>query len=120
MFYVNYACRTLLAFHGRCGLDDPWARDFWYTRALPIEGRRVACGTLDWRPVDPAWLRELCKRWARHRLRAGISVGYVNAVRLAVLRLVEFCERAGWPLDDPSCLTRECLTRSLTMFAASM
>jgi integrase len=24
-----------------------------------------------------------------------------------VVRLIDFCERAGWPLDDPSCLTRE-------------
>jgi integrase len=109
MFYVNYARKALLAFRGRCGLDDPWARDFWYTPGLPIEDPVGRVRNLDWRPLHPAWLRELSKRWARHRLRAGISVGYVNATRLAVLRLIEFCERAGWPLDDPSCLTRECL-----------
>ena len=109
MFYVNYARRALLAFRGRCGLDDPWARDFWYTPGLPIEDPVGRVRNLDWRPLHPAWLRELSKRWARYRLRAGISVGYVNATRLAVLRLIEFCERAGWPLDDPSCLTRECL-----------
>ncbi len=108
MFYVNHARRTLLAFQGRCGLDDPWARDFWYTPGLPIEDPVGRVRNLDWQPVRPTWLRELCKRWARHRLRGGISVGYVNAARLAVLRLIAFCERAGWPLDDPSCLTREC------------
>ena len=109
MFYVNYARRTLWAFHGRCGLDDPWARDFWYTPGLPIDDPVGRVRNLDWRAIRPAWLRELAKRWARHRLRAGISVGYVNATRLAVLRLIAFCERAGWPLDDPGCLTRECL-----------
>ena len=37
----------------------------------------------------------------------GISTSHVNAVRGAVIRLVEFCERAGWPLDESTCLTRE-------------
>ena len=53
------------------------------------------------------WLRELCKRWARQRLRGGLSTSHVNAVRGAVIHLVEFCERGGWPLDDVECLTRE-------------
>ena len=108
MFYVNYARKVLLAFRGRCGLDDPWARDEWHIPGLPVDD--VAIGrlrNLDWRPIRPAWLRELSKRWARHRLRAGISTSHVNGVRLAVVRLIEFCELQGWPIDDPSCLTRE-------------
>ena len=108
MFYVNYARKVLLAFRGRCGLDDPWARDEWHIPGLPVDD--VAIGrlrNLDWRPIGPAWLRELSKRWARHRLRAGTSTSHINGVRLAVVRLIEFCELQGWPLDDPSCLTRE-------------
>ena len=107
MNFVNYALPVLLAFRARTGLRDPWTGDVWDTRALPIDQvpRRIC--TLDWRAIDPTWLRELCKRWARHRLRHGLSTGTVNTVRLAVVRLVEFCDQAGWPLDAPACLTRE-------------
>ena len=107
--YGRYAWKTLLEFRTRSGLADPWEPDVWHLRALPIDelARMAKRGTLDWRPVEPAWLRELCKRWARHRLRQGASAGHVAQVRRAVLALVEFCERAGWPLDSPACLTRE-------------
>jgi integrase len=77
--------------------------------ALPIDqaARIAKLGTLDWRVIEPAWLRRLCKRWARHRLRQGVSVGHVASVRRAIVALVEFCELGGWPLDSPACLTRE-------------
>jgi integrase len=107
MFYVNCARKVLLAFRVRCGLDDPWAPDLWHIQALPIDHAGGRLRNLDWRPIRPAWLRELCKRWARHRLRGGASFSHVNSIRLAVMRLVEFCEQAGWPLDDQGCLTRE-------------
>ncbi|MGO9956376.1 MAG: hypothetical protein ACLP50_10415 [Solirubrobacteraceae bacterium] len=107
MYYVNYAWGTLFALRVRCGLADPWAPDVWHTRWLPIERLVGREGRFDWRPIAPVWLRELSKRWARHRLRGGISVAHVNSVRLAVVRLVEFCQAAGWLLDDPGCLTRE-------------
>ena len=74
----------------------------------PVLAARIGkLGTLDWRPIEPAWLRQLCKRWARHRLREGVSVGHVASVRRAILALVEFCELGGWPLDSPACLTRD-------------
>lgn len=82
------------------------AHDVWRTDALPIEST-TRTRTLDWRRLRPDWLRELAKRWARHKLRLGISPVHVNGVRLAALRLAEFTEHAGWPLDSPACLTRE-------------
>jgi integrase len=104
--YVNYAWRTLFSFRVQCGLDDPWMHDVWRTDSLPID-KHTRTRTLDWRRIRPDWLRELSKRWARHKLRHGLSGVHVNGVRLAVIRLVEFTETAGWPLDDPGCLTRE-------------
>lgn len=107
MNFVNYALPVLLAFRVRCGLQDPWSGDVWDTRALPIDQTPGRICTLDWRSIRPGWLRELTKRWARHRLRHGVSTSHVNCVRLAVVRLVEFCDTAAWPLDGPSCLSRE-------------
>lgn len=104
--YVNYAWRALFAFRVKAGLDDPWRHDVWRTDALPIDATSRT-RTLDWRHVRPQWLRELAKRWARHKLRLGISPVHVNGVRLAAIRLAEFTENAGWPLNDPRCLTRE-------------
>jgi len=107
MFYVNCARRSLLALRARLGLEDPWAPDVWHVQLLPVDHAGGRLRNLDWRPIRPAWLRGLCKRWARHRLRGGVSFSHVNSIRLATVRLVEFCELAGWPLDDSACLTRE-------------
>jgi hypothetical protein len=100
MSYISYAWRVLSAFRVRRGLADPWAQDVWHSTALPIDRAGRGRVAFDWRAIRPPWLRELCKRWARHRLRGGLSTGQVSAARLATLRLVEFCESAGWPLDD--------------------
>ena len=107
--YARYAWRTALGFRIRCGLADPWEPDVWRVRALPIDqAAKVGhLSALDWRAIGPAWLRQLCKRWARHQLRHGRSTSHVASVRRAILALVEFCELAGWPLDSPGCLTRE-------------
>ena len=107
--YGRYAWKALLEFRMRCGVADPWEPDVWHFRGLPIDqlARIGKAGSLDWRPIEPAWLRQLCKRWARHRLREGVSVGHVASVRRAILALVEFCELGGWPLDSPECLTRD-------------
>jgi integrase len=107
--YARYAWEALFAFRVRCGLDDPWVPDVWHLQALPLDHAATVSrgGVLDWRAIGPGWLRELCKRWARHRLRQGISAGHVCGVRRAIVRLVAFCALAGWPLDDASCLTRE-------------
>ena len=106
--YGRYAWTTLLEFRTRCGLADPWEPDVWHVRALPIDqaARIAKLGALDWRAIEPPWLRQLSKRWARHRLRQGVSIGHVASVRLAILSLVEFCELRSWPLDSPACLTR--------------
>jgi hypothetical protein len=105
--YLTRGWRALFAFRARAGLDDPWAHDLWYIGALPIDRAVKHIRTLDWRPVRPGWLRELAKRWARHKLRNGISLVHVTAVRLATVRFGEFCEEQGWPLDSAGCLSRE-------------
>jgi integrase len=107
MYYLRYAWQTLLALQVRGGVKDAWADDVWYARTLPIDEIPLRLSRFDWRPVGPVWLRELCKRWARQRLRGGLSTSHVNAVRGAVIHLAEFCEQAAWPLDDVECLTRE-------------
>jgi integrase len=105
--YLKRGWRALFAFRARAGLDDPWAHDLWYIDALPIDRAARHIRTLDWRPVNPGWLRELAKRWARHKLRNGISLVHVTAVRLATVRFGEFCEQHGWPLNSAGCLSRE-------------
>ena len=105
--YLKRGWRALFAFRARSGLDDPWAHDVWYIDALPVDRAVRNIRSLDWRPIQPEWLRKLAKRWARHKLRSGISLVHVIAVRLATVRFGAFCEQHGWPLDGPGCLSRE-------------
>ena len=96
---LKRAWRALFAFRARSGLDDPWAHDVWHIDALPVDRRCPALRTLDWRPISPAWLRGLFKRWARHQLRDGISLVHVNACAWRRSRFGGVLRAAGWPLD---------------------
>jgi len=71
--YIRYALKVLRRL-GASGLGlDPWEPDLWDVRGLPIGDsyRHQRVSWIDWRGVEPAWLRALAKRWARQRLLTG-------------------------------------------------
>lgn len=58
--YARYAWETVSETRMRCGLADPWEPDVWRVRALPIDqaAKIGHLSTLDWRVIEPAWLRQ--------------------------------------------------------------
>ncbi|MGH3633241.1 MAG: tyrosine-type recombinase/integrase, partial [Mycobacterium sp.] len=53
------------------GWDAEFPRDVWLLRRLGFPGRDTRFGFTG---VEPVWLRQLTKRWARWRLSTGIAV----------------------------------------------
>jgi hypothetical protein len=58
------------------GWDAEFPRDVWLLRRLGFPGRDTR---LRFTGIEPIWLRQLTKRWARWRLSTGIAVATVSA-----------------------------------------
>jgi integrase len=93
---------------------DPWEPDRWDVRGLPIgeEYRHQRVSWIDWRALEPAWLRALAKRWARHRLSTGSrSPATIHSAAKQLRHFSRFLEREGIELSGPVALTRPLLER---------
>jgi integrase len=117
VFRVRYAGRFLTYARGRVeGLRDSatnvseWERDVWRIERLPgVQARGCTAKLLSFEFCDPAWLREVIKRWMRWRLSTGTAAD-TSATDLRSLRaLVTFADRRGAPLTSPQAITRELL-----------
>ena len=109
--FVRYARLELARLRDRAYQVDPYAGDVWLIEALGIpEFAYQAERTISFAEIDPVWLRELVKRWARWRLRAGASspssvAGQVGGIK----KFSDFLHVCGEPLGSPEALTRELL-----------
>jgi integrase len=92
-------------------IDDPWTHEYprqvWDLKALGLD--RGGLRHLDFGQVNPGWLRELVKRWARWRLSRGLKPGTLHHAVRAVARLGEHLQRQAGPDAGPEALTRELL-----------
>jgi len=70
------------------GWDAEYPRDVWLLRRLGYPGRDTA---LRFDGIEPVWLRELTKRWARWRLSTGTTVGTVEADVRAITGFAQSC-----------------------------
>jgi site-specific recombinase XerD len=86
--FLTYAIECLLDLRDGTGWDSEYERDVWLLRRLSIAGHDGA--RLDFTTVQPAWLRNLAKRWCRWRMSCGIGLGQVRRDRIALVRLSQF------------------------------
>jgi integrase len=109
--FVRYARVTLARLRDRAYGVDPYAGDVWLIEDLGIpEFAYQPERTISFKGIEPPWFREMAKRWARWRLRAGISspssiAGQVNCLK----KFSGFLAACGKPLTGPGNLTRELL-----------
>jgi integrase len=83
------------------GWDAEFPRDVWLLRRLGFPGRDTR---LRFTGIEPLWLRQLTKRWARWRLSTGIAVATVGAdIRAITL----FAQSFPALHRGPEALTRE-------------
>ena len=109
--FVRYARLTLARLWDRAHGVDPYAGDVWLIEDLGIpEFSYQPSRTITFAAINPPWLREMAKRWARWRLRAGLaSPGTVGAQAHHIKRFSDYVAAVGEPLNSPERLTRELL-----------
>jgi integrase len=86
--FLAYAIECLLDVRDGTGWDCEYQRDVWRLRRLGVCGHDGA--VLDFTAVQPAWLRDLAKRWCRWRMSCGVGLGQLRRDRIAVVRLSQF------------------------------
>ncbi|MCA1679411.1 MAG: tyrosine-type recombinase/integrase [Actinobacteria bacterium] len=106
--FVRYARVRLGRLRDHAYGVDPYAGDVWLIEQLGFEEFAYQPSkTISFTAIDPVWLRELIKRWARWRLRAGTyTPGTVSAMATHFKTFSDFLHDRGEPLRSPEQLTR--------------
>ena len=111
MAFVRYARLALARLRDRARGVDPFSADVWLIEALGIpEFAYQPSRTISFAEIEPAWLRETIKRWARWRLRAGtMSPATMAGIANMLKHFSDFLRDRGERLAAPERLTRELL-----------
>lgn len=97
-------------------LEDRYAADAWHAEQLGVPAARGR-GAVSFTGIEPAWLREGAKRWARQRLAAGHAFNTICAGTLAFKRLSNFLADCVPPVEHPGQVDRGLLERYLAWLA---
>jgi len=116
--FLGYAIDCLLDLRDGGGWDAEYPRDVWLLRRLAVAGAGHGA-RLDFTPIQPAWLRELAKRWCRWRLSCGIGLGQVRKDYVPLLRLSQLTPGLGVS-TGPTALTRPALEAYLAALAVEV
>jgi integrase len=109
--FLRYARVRLARLRDRAYDVDPFAGDVWLIELLGLpEFAYQADKTISFAGIEPLWLRQLVKRWARWRLRAGtLTPSTIAGAANRLKAFSDFAAGRGEPLSGPHCLTRELL-----------
>lgn len=109
--FIRYAWASVARLRDRAYGVDPYDADIWLIEALGIpEFDYQDLRTISFAGIEPRWFKELVKRWARWRLRAGTLSPRSVAGKAAALKVFgDFLRERGEVLAAPERLTRELL-----------
>lgn len=100
--FVRYARSQLQRLREETSDIELWAWDIWPVDRVDPVGRwaHQPVRRIYFADIEPAWLRELVKRWARWRLSAGtMSPAGIDRTAGAVRRLGRWLDGAGRPSE---------------------
>jgi len=118
MAFVRYTHTRVADLAAGGGPDDEYERDTWDSRRLGIPTRSPG-HLIRFESVEPAWLRQATKRWARFRLATGRAVGTVIQDVLALGWFSSFLNEANPAAVDESAITRMLLEGYLSWLASA-
>jgi len=102
------------SFSRAAGWDGEYERDMWDLRRLGYPARTQGDGrNLRFDRIPQRWLRELAKRWIRHRLSSELALGTVRKDLTAVTALAESLAAAPHPPGNVEEVTRQHLESHL-------
>jgi integrase len=118
MAFVRYAHTRVADLAAGAGPDDEYERDTWDSRRLGFP-TRSASHLIRFGSIEPAWLRQATKRWARFRLATGRAVGTVSQDVLALARFASFLAQSHPGDVDESAITRQVVEHYLSWLASA-
>ena len=98
-------------------LDGRYAADAWQAADLGVPPAR-GTGAVSFAGIDPPWLRDAVKRWARQRLATGNAFNTIRAGTQALTRFSGFLNQCQPPLQRPRDINRALLERYLAWLAS--
>ena len=114
--WVRYVRHQALDLRDREAGTDLWALDTWSVDQLDIDGRYAhqPRRRIYFSEIDPPWLLDLVKRWARWRISTGTkSPASISCSTSSIRRFCRFAEQEGVALGSPAAITRPLLERYL-------
>ena len=98
-------------------IDRLYAADAWRAGDLGVPARRGR-DRVTFAGIEPAWLREALKQWARQRLASGCSFNTITTAATAMRRFSLFLAECTPPVAAPEQITRPLIERYLAWVAA--
>ena len=98
-------------------LGDRYAADVWRAADLGVSARR-GVGAVSFAGINPPWLREAAKRWARQCLATGCAFNTIRAGTQALTRFSGFLNQCQPPMGQPTEMDRAMLERYLAWLAS--
>jgi integrase len=112
--WLRYVRQCALALREQQSGEELWQWDTWPTDRLDVDGRwaHQPARRIYFSEIDPPWLRELVKRWARWRLTAATkSPASISVTTSSIRRLCRWAEGHDVVLSAPAAITRGLLER---------
>lgn len=106
--FLRYAVDILTELRDGDGWDSEYDADVWRLARLGLPVSRRA--RFDFRPIRPAWLRDLVKRWLRWRISNEFALTQIRKDFTALTRLAKLTPGLA---ATPGSLTRAALERYL-------
>ena len=97
-------------------LEQRYGADLWRAAELGVPAAR-GMPTVSFSGIDPAWLREAAKAWARQRLVLNYAFDTVGGGSLAFRRFSAFLRSCWPPVEHPGQLDRALVERYLAWLA---
>jgi integrase len=107
---VIYARRQAEGLAFGCGWDTEYPRDTWRLRNLGIDNHAA---TIQFAGIPQPWLKDLAKRWCRHRLASGISAGEPARATRIIARFGAWLAGPDVNVTSAAGITRPLLERYL-------
>lgn len=115
--FITHCCEFLDILHHGAGWDVEYPRDVWRLSRL---GYDAPYENLRFTRIPQLWLRELAKRWVRHRLAVGMAMQTVYLSLTAAAHLGTYLDGSANPPTDAGALTRDHLERWLAHLSATV
>jgi hypothetical protein len=98
-------------------IDQLYAADAWRAGELGVPARRGR-DRVTFASLEPAWLREAVKQWARQRLASGCSFNTVTTAATALRRFSAFLAACTPPVLTPEQISRPLIEQYLAWVTA--